>query len=218
LTSAPTYKDITWGRIITRHPPGHYVFYPIYDWGYQDVWKAIHDHRWPYCVLYDYQYRYGIPVREMRVSNVHHETAIHSLKYLQEIEPRMWDRVTARLSGVHAVGAAREVYELPEKLPFMFADWTEYRDYLLEHLITDRAVREIFRRQFQEDDREFVPEIRERLRKCQISALLVNDYEGTKLKNFRSAYAQYRRGYGRGKDRYSWQGSTTDQEVISDAQ
>jgi predicted phosphoadenosine phosphosulfate sulfurtransferase len=204
LTGGATFEDMTWGRIISKKAPGHYTFYPLYDWGYRDIWKAIHDHGWEYCKLYDYEYQYGVPVLDMRVSNVHHETAVHSLKFLQEIEPETWNRITARVSGVNAVSQARETYEVPKELPFMFPNWKEYRDYLLEHLITDPAIREIFRHKFGLMDAQFLPEAQEALTKCEISALLVNDYEGTKLGNFASGHDRLRRGFGKGRDRFSY--------------
>ena len=204
LTGGATFQDITWGRIITKKAPGHYTFYPLYDWGYRDIWKAIHDNGWDYCRLYDFEYQYGVPVLDMRVSNVHHETAVHSLKFLQEIEPETWNRITARVSGVNAVSQARETYEVPKALPFMFPNWREYRDYLLEHLITDPAIREVFRHKFALIDAQFLPEAQESLTKCEISAILVNDYEGTKLGNFASGHDRLRKGFGKGRDRFSY--------------
>ncbi len=204
LTGGATFQDITWGRVITKKAPGHYTFYPLYDWGYRDIWKAIHDHGWHYCRLYDYEYQYGVPVLDMRVSNVHHETAIHSLKFLQEIEPETWNRITARVSGVNAVNQAREAYEVPKKLPCMFRDWQEYRAYLLEHLIADPVIRETFRHKFAQMDAQFLPAAHEALAKCGIASLLVNDYEGTKLANFASGHDRYRKGFGTGRDRYSY--------------
>ena len=134
----------------------------------------------------------------------HHETAVHSLKFLQEIEPETWNRITARVSGVNAVSQARETYEVPKALPFMFPNWREYRDYLLEHLITDPAIREIFRHKFALIDAQFLPEAQEALTKCEIAALLVNDYEGTKLGNFASGHDRLRKGFGKGRDRFSY--------------
>jgi hypothetical protein len=29
-----------------KQEPEHYVFYPCYDWRWQDVWRAIHEHGW----------------------------------------------------------------------------------------------------------------------------------------------------------------------------
>lgn len=189
LTAYATYKDITWGQVIDKKL-GHYTFYPIYDWTWQDVWKAIHEHGWKYCPLYNWMYNYGIPIRDMRVSNVHHETAIHSLKFLQEIEPQTWNKIVERVGGVNAVNQMREAYSLPKELPWMFKSWREYRDYLLEKLIFVPKVRETMRRQFQNQDRIYTiedPACEEKLMKTCISAILVNDFEMTKLDNLRSS-------------------------------
>lgn len=134
ITYAPKYKYITWGHKF-NDSPGHYTFYPIYDWKVSDVWGAITKNRWPYNAIYDKFFQYGVPIHRMRVSNLHHETAVHSLFYLQEIDPQLYAALTQRLHGVDA--AAKLQYEdfFPQKLPPMFADWREYRDYLLEHLI-----------------------------------------------------------------------------------
>jgi predicted phosphoadenosine phosphosulfate sulfurtransferase len=94
LTSTPKYKWITWGKGFSKKRQ-HFTLYPIYDWSYTDIWKAIHDNGWSYCPLYDYMYQYGIKVRDMRVSNVHHETAVHTLFFLQEVEADTWNRLTA---------------------------------------------------------------------------------------------------------------------------
>lgn len=99
LSTGAIYKHITYGRRYSKKQD-HYVFYPLYDWSYTDIWKAIHDNKWEYCKIYDFQYMYGIRAKEMRVSNLHHETAIHSLFYLQEIEPQTWDNLVKRLEGV----------------------------------------------------------------------------------------------------------------------
>jgi len=197
LTGFATYKDITWGRVDDKKR-GHFVFYPIYDWSYSDVWKAIHEHGWPYCKLYDFMYQYGIPVREMRVSNVHHETAVHNLRFLQEIEPDTWNRVTERLGSTNAVARARELYRVPEELPYMFATWREYRDHLLENLIDVAEVRDTFRKQFKLWDRRFRtddPAIELALMKAEVKAMLVNDFEGTTIGNFAATNPSWARGW-----------------------
>lgn len=45
LTHNPTYKWVTWGKILNK-PRKQFSLYPIYDWSYADVWKAIHDNGW----------------------------------------------------------------------------------------------------------------------------------------------------------------------------
>ena len=42
---------------------------------------------------YDYYYQYGIAIKDMRVSNVHHETAIPHLFHLQEIESNTCEKI-----------------------------------------------------------------------------------------------------------------------------
>ena len=85
MTQGLTYKWITWG---TREcaPDNHYSFHPIYDWTYGDIWKAINDHDWTYNPIYDLQHRHGVGIPNMRISNLHHETAVRSLFYLQEFD------------------------------------------------------------------------------------------------------------------------------------
>lgn len=183
LTTYATYKGETWGRIGDK-ARGHYTFYPIYDWGYTDVWKAIHDHAWPYCRLYDEQYRYGINVRDMRVSNVNHETALKNLFYLQEVEPDTWERITARLRGLNSVAHLQGQFFTPRELPPMFRDWTEYRDHLVDNLITDPEHQQWFRETFAAYDARYDGDAKRDLIKTEISMVLVNDRLGTKLKSF----------------------------------
>lgn len=196
LTVAEKYPGVTWCKAINGKEE-HYTFYPIYDWTYKDVWKAIHEQGWPYCPLYDYMYQYGIPVRAMRVSNVHHETAVHSLFFLQEVEPETWERITARISGINTAGVLgqRGFLQVPE-LPFMFSGWQEYRDYLLENLIVDPEIREKFARQFRATDK-LVPEgyfdfdNPDEMYQFHVSLMLTNDYHSTKMGNFMVAHRKF---------------------------
>lgn len=187
LTIGATYKHITYGRK-TGLKKGYYTFCPLYDWSYTDIWKAIHDNKWKYCRLYDYMYQYGISPVKMRVSNITHETAITDLYFLQEIEPETWVKLTKRLSGINTVGQLNKFFNHVKELPYMFKSWIEYRDYLLENLITDKEHREIFRKQFKEYEGAFREDIQEKLVKTQVNMILVNDYHKTKLKTFSARY------------------------------
>lgn len=188
LTTYETYKGETWGTVEDKRRH-HYTFYPLYDWSYTDVWKAIHDHGWPYCTLYDAMYQHGVPTRSMRVSNVHHETAVPILLILQAIEPRTWDRLTERLAGANTVKHLAQQWFCPDTLPPMFASWAEYRDHLLDNLITDPAKRDTMRRQFALEEGYYEhPSVLEALVRTEIGAILVNDFELTKLLTFRAAH------------------------------
>ena len=184
LTSAATYKEITWGK----NENGVISFYPIYDWSYTDVWHAIFVNKWKYNTIYDEFYKLGVPVARMRVSNLHHETAVKNLDYVQEIEPKTWNKLVARLAGIHTTAEIDydDNFKPPKTLPFMFKDWKEYRDYLLEKLIVDPEQRETYRKQFEHDDKKtYGSEIlSDALIKCHIASMLANDYTFTKINNF----------------------------------
>jgi predicted phosphoadenosine phosphosulfate sulfurtransferase len=187
LTQYEAYQGETWGVRLTPKQD-HFTFYPIYDWGLSDVWKAIHDHNWPYCGLYDVMYQYGVPVIQMRVSNLHHETAVRSLFYCQEVEPQTWEKLQARLAGVHSAGQMGQDWYGPVAVPPMFANAVEYRDYLLAHLIADPAQRAKYAKSFAAYDARYGDdaEMLAALRLTQIGVILVNDTEGTKLTSFRA--------------------------------
>jgi predicted phosphoadenosine phosphosulfate sulfurtransferase len=134
IGSNPGYKWATW---TSGGPPkrGYWMAYPIHDWFYQDVWKAIYDNGWAYNEHYNFQFRYGVPIRNMRVSNFHHETALHHLAMLQEAEPATWEAATRRLRGINALGQVQVREWVPPTLPYMFKDWAEYVEHLIDTLV-----------------------------------------------------------------------------------
>lgn len=183
LTTYETWGGRTWGKVEDkkRH---HFTFYPLYDWSYTDVWKAIHDNGWAYNEVYNYQYRYGVPVQNMRVSSLNHETALPVLYYLQEVEPDTWEALTHRLQGINTVGHMKKQFMAPKELPPMFVDWAEYRDHLLKNLVHDPAKRAIFEKQFREWCARYEPHAQKDLIRTQIKAVLTDDYHGTALSVF----------------------------------
>ena len=200
LTTGSTYKDITWGKILNKKID-HYTFYPIWDWSLSDVWKAIHDNNWNYCKIYDELYRYGIPPHRMRVSSLNHETAVHSLFFLQEIEKDTWDALVKRSAGINqAAHIGKQEMMATTTLPFMFKNWQEYRDYLTENLITIDEHRARFVERWKKMDDVYSEMAHpEDVFKAQIRSVLVNDYEFVKLSNFMNSpalitYRQWRKG------------------------
>ena len=195
LTAYPTYKGRTWGK--KSNPKlGHFDMYPLYDWTDSDIWKAIHDHGWPYCRIYDYQYQHGISFRDMRVSNLTHETAVRNLRYMQEVEPGTWDKLTRRLSGINSAKHTGETLTVPKKLPRAFSSWKEYRDYLLPRMIADPAHQATLRKQFDNMDAQYMQDIHEKLHKLPVACILVNDYHGTKMSTFHASFSQYSKNKG----------------------
>jgi predicted phosphoadenosine phosphosulfate sulfurtransferase len=210
LTTFATYKWITWGA---QMAPGQYTFYPLYDWSYTDIWHAIHSNKWPYNKIYDYQYRYGVPVPKMRVSNLHHETAVRSLFYLQEIDPALYQRIADRLPGVDAAGKFGEEF-YARKLPFMFRDWCEYRDFLIEKLTSDRPEwhAELIKTAKHWDRvLDESPGEKQKSAGVLVQAVLCNDYTGTKINNHQLQFIT-RYVYDQ-VDAYEWPGNRWERGV-----
>ena len=191
VTYALTYKGISWGKILNKVHQ-HYTFHPIYDWSYLDVWKAIHDNKWPYNKIYDLQYMHGMKIRDMRVSNLHHETSVKSLFYLQEAEPDTYEKATQRIKGLDMAGKLGFEDYFIHKLPFMFVTWKDYRDYLLEKLIADPVWKAGFINKFTKMDIKYagMNDI-EIMYKMQVQSILTNDWEFIKIRNWESTLEVY---------------------------
>lgn len=185
LTNLLTYKWITWGKRLNTEME-HYTFYPIYDWSYVDVWKAIHDNNWEHCKIYDLMYQHGYAVRNMRVSNLHHATALRHLYELQELEPETYEKLVKRMSGIDTAGKLGNDDYYVHELPYMFTDWVEYRDYLLEKLIIDPEVKAGFAKRFKSMDSTYSAEFvnTEEMTKVQVQSILANDICHVKMKNW----------------------------------
>jgi predicted phosphoadenosine phosphosulfate sulfurtransferase len=189
LTQQATYKHVTWGKMLNQKMD-HYTFYPIYDWTWQDVWKAIHDHGWLYNEIYNYMYQHGYQIRDMRVSNLHHETAIKHLLFVSQIENHTWSALTKRLDGVNTIKHLdKESMTCPAELPEAFENWIEYRDYLLDHLIVDEAAREKMRNHFANMDKRYEGMLnKNNLTRTQITTIIVNDHHFTKCTNWENNF------------------------------
>lgn len=123
LTARAVYKGRTWGRKLGTD---QYSFYPIYDWTYSDVWKAIHDNKWRYCKIYDSMYQHGHDILNMRISPLNHEMSIKALFLLQELEPDTYSKLCWRMPGVSTITHfGKDDFYCPDKLPPMFEDWRD---------------------------------------------------------------------------------------------
>lgn len=197
LLSRPQYKWITWVSK-NRNPAKksdqsqhRYRFHVIYDWTFEDVWKAISENGWKYNEQYDHMYRYGVPKNHMRVSGFTHETALRAVEWMQEVEPETWEAVTRRFAGSNTrVHLDRD--QLPKQLPYAFASWVEYAAYLAENLPGAEEDREIFRKQLQKMVREGerLGLTDEDMGKNVARSIIGGDTFGTKVQNFLTTKAQ----------------------------
>ena len=70
------------------------------------------------------------------------------------------------------------------ELPFMFADWKEYRDYLLENLIDNEYWKDRFRARFKSQERLYGDHLEDKFYKVDVQSILTNDWEGIKARNY----------------------------------
>ncbi|HZK18935.1 MAG TPA: phosphoadenosine phosphosulfate reductase family protein [Clostridia bacterium] len=164
----PGYKDIFW---CTRKE-NTYNFYPLYDWNFHDIWKYIYDNKLRYSKIYDYMWKKGMGLQEIRVSSLIHEKSFKALVELPEFEPRTYDRLLKRIKGIsigNLYGKNNKMLQV-RKLPKNFNTWIEYRDFLLE-TYPDQDKKAIFVKRF---DRHLNNRY---VARQQCRQIVLNDYE-----------------------------------------
>jgi len=169
VSKNPGYKDVFW---CTKLKNGSASFYPLYDWNFHDVWKYIYDQNIKYSKIYDYMYKKGMGMQEIRVSSLIHEKSFKALVELPEFEPKTYDRLLKRISGI-SIGnlyGKDAVMMRARKLPKNYNSWREYRDFLLA-TYPDATKKQIFVKRFSKHlDNNYVA-------RQQCRQLLLNDYE-----------------------------------------
>lgn len=148
------------------------ALYPIFDWNFHDVWRYISDEKLPYSKVYDWQFKKGYPINQMRVSSLIHERAFKSIVDLPEFEPKTYARLTKRIKGIalaQETGKSAKLFAC-RKLPKNFRSWVVYRDFLLR-THSDRERVAIFERRFARQLKN------EYVARQQCRQLVLNDYE-----------------------------------------
>lgn len=168
-TAKSRWHGITW---CTNEIGTTRKFWPLYDFTDDDIWTAIAKNKWEYNKIYDFLYRWGEVKRKMRVSALIHETSWHAIEMLQEFEPQTYNRFCARVAGVSTFNHTfDEGSIIPHSLPFAFASWKEYRDYLLIH-ITKPEYWNLFRERWRGQDGD-------EWYKIHVKEVVLNDIDGT---------------------------------------
>lgn len=162
-------RNVYWA---TDKGRGNVSIYPIYDWNFHDVWKYIYEHDLRYSRIYDFMYKKGMPINEMRISSLIHERSFKSLVELPEFEPKTYDKLVQRVSGIkfaQETGKRAKSFRA-RKLPKNYDSWIAYRDFLIAtHPDPEKA--EIFRKRFARHlENEYVA-------RQQVRQLLLNDTE-----------------------------------------
>lgn len=146
--------------------------YPIYDWAFSDIWKYIYDNDIKYSRIYDYMYKKGFNIPEIRISSLIHERSFKSLCELPEFEPKTYEKLCKRIKGMEfaqEAGRNKKMFRV-QQLPRKYKSWKEYRDFLLL-TFQDQEKKRIFQKRFSNHlENEYVA-------RQQCRQLILNDYE-----------------------------------------
>ena len=148
------------------------VLYPIYDWNVHDVWRYTYDAKLKYHKAYDWQFKQGVSIPQMRVSSLTHERAFKSIVDLPAFEPKTYEKLRNRIKGValaQETGKSAKLFAC-RKLPKNFKSWVTYRDFLLDTYADPSRV-QIFRTRFAKH------RVNEYVARQQCRQLLLGDYE-----------------------------------------
>ncbi|WP_448807446.1 phosphoadenosine phosphosulfate reductase domain-containing protein [Aminobacterium colombiense] len=169
VSKNPGYKNVYWS---TKMKNGNQSMYPLYDWNFHDIWKYIYDNKLKYSKIYDYMYKKGMGLQEIRVSSLIHEKSFKALVELPEFEPKTYDKLLKRIKGIsvgHLYGKDNKALRA-RKLPKNFKTWIEYRDFLLK-TYPDQEKKGIFEKRFKRHlENPYVA-------RQQCRQLILNDYE-----------------------------------------
>lgn len=169
VSKNPGYKDMYYA---TKQKYGNISAYPLYDWNFHDIWKYIYDNNLKYSKIYDYQWKKGMGLQEIRVSSLIHEKSFKSLVDLPEFEPKTYDKLLKRIKGIsigNLYGKDNKMLKV-RKLPKNYNSWLEYRDFLLK-TYPDESKKSIFEKRFSKHlNNNYVA-------RQQCRQLILNDYE-----------------------------------------
>ena len=133
----------------------------------------------------------------MRVSNLHHETALKNLLLVQEIEPKTWNKVSKKIEGANTIKHIKgNSFTCPRELPYMFEDWREYALHLAKYLVPDENYRELLDKKIESHKIYHDGLIHRDFWRKIIDTILSSDFDFTKLKNWTmSSHADAYRRY-----------------------
>lgn len=186
----PGIPNIYWS---TKRPQGNFQMYPLYDWNFQDIWKFLYENNIRYSKIYDYQYKKGLGMKDMRVSSLIHERAFKSLVELPEFEPQTYDKLMARTKGIQVgnIYGKDDLILKCRKLPKNYDNWIQYRDFLLS-TIKDESIKQIFTKRFSKQlNNNYVA-------RQQCKQLILNDYENNLPINNREDEREKKLNYWKG--------------------
>lgn len=108
----------------------------IFDWTWQDVWKAITGNNWQYSGYYDKLWLVGYNPQFQRVAPWGNASSVRETRFYQQFYPEFYNKVLERLPEIHT--AARygdtRLYTVTEDIPPKGMLWSEYALYLIAQI------------------------------------------------------------------------------------
>lgn len=95
------YKGAGWSTRVLECRHEVFNFYPIYDWRVEDIWTYIGRTGCDYNHIYDFMYKTGRSIHEMRICQPYGDDQRKGLDMFHECEPETWFRVVQRVSGAN---------------------------------------------------------------------------------------------------------------------
>lgn len=95
------YNGLGWTTLVKSTKMPVYNAYPIYDWRVEDVWTCVGKHGYKYNRIYDFMYKAGRSIHDMRICQPYGDDQRKGLDLFQMCEPETWDRVVNRVSGAN---------------------------------------------------------------------------------------------------------------------
>jgi len=117
-----------------HHNRGKRIIYakPIYDWKWQDVWRAIDRFDWPYSKFYEKMFMAGVSPHYQRVAPWGNVSQARDVQYWPQFYPDFWDKAIRRLpelTAQHRYGSTklyREAFNKPDHMT-----WMEYTFFII---------------------------------------------------------------------------------------
>lgn len=137
------YKGTRYSKNLTNNCIN---FYPIYDWGTEDIWICNAKFGYDYNKLYDLYYQAGLSLDKMRTASPFHICGQESLRLYRVIEPNTWGKMVSRVNGVNFTGIYGGTNAMGWKnitKPSHFT-WKQYAEFLIKTLPEDTRKRLLY--------------------------------------------------------------------------
>lgn len=80
---------------------GTHKFYPIYDWGDEDVWRYIKERNLEFPEIYIRLYEAGVTRPALRLCAFFGDRTTQGLRWIAETDPDLWERIERRMPNAY---------------------------------------------------------------------------------------------------------------------